>query len=408
MLTGLTRLAAFFGIWKAGGGYVPLDPGLPPDRLRYMIADAGLALIVADSVCAEALPESPAAVVRLDDGLPPAPGTEAGPPAEVGVTPANVAYVIYTSGSTGQPKGVMVEHRQAVNFIHATIEPWQIGPSDVVLQYSACTFDVSIMDTYMPLACGARVVLAEAETLRTPRRLIALIRDRAVTCVIITPSVASLLGDGQFPHLRLLLTGGEEMPSELAVRWRDRPGLHFVNGYGPTEVTVLATYQELSADSPLPPSFGLPMANYTAYLLDDYLNPVPVGVVGELYLGGASVARGYLNRPELTAPILKARFIDDPFATAGPDVADKPRLYKSGDLCYRRPDGSLVFVGRADHQVKLRGLRIELGEIETTLAAHPQIDKAVVLVTTSPAGDKDLTAYLCPAPVQQPATPRAR
>jgi amino acid adenylation domain-containing protein len=417
MLTGLTRLAAFIGIWKAGGGYVPLDSGLPADRLSYMIADTGMALIVADAVGAAALPDSAAAVLRLDDGQFDDSGAAAGPPPEAGVTPANVAYVIYTSGSTGQPKGVMVEHRHAVNFIHGTIEPWQIGPSDVVLQFSAFTFDVSIMDTYVPLACGARVVLADAETLHTPRRLIALMRDRAVTCVFMTPSVANLLGEGPFPHLRVLLCGGEQLPTELALRWRGRPGVHFINGYGPTEATVIATYQEQFPRSPLPPSIGLPSANYTAYLLDDHLNPVPAGVIGELHLGGASIARGYLNLPELTA----ARFIKDPFAPDGAALdeagADRPgidspgvdrgrpdggRLYKTGDLCYRRPDGSIVFVGRADHQVKLRGLRIELGEIETTLTAHPQIDMAVVTVITSPSGDQDLTAYLGPTADQIP------
>ena len=237
-------------------------------------------------------------------------------------------------------------------------------------------------------------------------------RDRAVTCVFMTPSVANLLGEGPFPQLRVLLCCGEELPVELALRWRGRPGLHFVNGYGPTEVTVIATYQEHFPQAPLPPSIGLPAANYTAYLLDDHLNPVPAGVIGELHLGGASVARGYLNRPELTA----ARFIKDPFAPNGTtfdDVGgdfpgadrrrpDSGRLYKTGDLCYRRPDGSIVFVGRVDHQVKLRGLRIELGEIETTLTAHPQIDKAVVIVTTSPSGDQDLTAYLGPTAGQTP------
>lgn len=391
MPTGLTRLAAFLGIWKAGGGYVPLDPGLPQDRLSYMIADTGMRLIVADAVGAAALPESAAVIFRLDDDQFDGSGAAAGPPPEIGVTPANVAYVIYTSGSTGQPKGVMVEHRHAVNFIHAAIEPWQIGPSDAVLQFSAFTFDVSIMDTYVPLACGARTVLADAETLHTPRRLIALMHDRAVTCVFMTPSVASLLGEGPFPQLRVLLCAGEEMPTDLALRWRGRPGLQFINGYGPTEVTVLATYQEQFPQSPLPPSIGLPMANYTAYVLDDHLNPLPVGVIGELHLGGASVARGYLNRPELSA----ARFIKDPFSPDG-------RLYKTGDLCYRRPDGSIVFAGRVDYQVKLRGLRIELGEIETNLAAHPQIDQAVVIVTTSPSGDQNLTAYLCPVADQLP------
>ncbi len=382
MPASLTRLAAFLGIWKAGGGYVPLDPAFPPERLGYLIGDTGMRVVVTDEASARCLPESlglpgtRVGVLLLGDPA----DLPAAPAAPSAVTPSNVAYVLYTSGSTGQPKGVVIEHRHAVNFLHAMIGRWQVGPADVVLQFSAFTFDVSVLDTFMPLLAGAKVLLASADTLHTPRRLVALMRDRAVTSAMLTPSAAATLLDGaDLPQLRILMFGGEELPSELVLRWR-RPGLAVVNIYGPTEVTVVSTYAELTADAQLPPSIGFPTPNYQAYVLDAHLNPVPAGVLGELHLGGASVGRGYLNRPELTS----ARFIDDPFRPGG-------RLYKTGDLCFRRRDGSIMFVGRADHQVKVRGLRIELGEIEATLADCPGVDQAVVL-----ASSDTLTAYVRP------------
>ncbi len=303
------------------------------------------------------------------------PEPAAGPQA-CAATPASTAYVLYTSGSTGQPKGVVVEHRQAANLLHAIADAWQVGPADLVLQLSAFTFDVSVLDTFLPLIAGARVVLASAETLHTPRRLTALMRDRAITVVSTTPAVLELLRRRDFPALRMLMCGGEDFSAELAIRWR-RPGLSLFNAYGPTEATVLATYARLTAGTPLPPPIGRPRANYLAYVLDEHLSPVPVGVIGELHLGGAGLARGYLNRPGLSA----SRFIASPFVPGG-------RLYRTGDLCFRRPDGDLVFAGRTDHQVKIRGLRIELGEVEAALAAHPLVARAVVTATTSPAGDQ--------------------
>ncbi len=206
--------------------------------------------------------------------------------------------------------------------------------------------------------------------------------------MLLPPAVLSLLDDEPFPALRVLLTGGEELPGELARRWRGRD-LTFVNAYGPTEATVMATYQVLDSGSPVPPPIGRAnRPNYQVYVLDPQLSPVPAGVIGELHVGGAGVARGYLNRPELT----RERFIPDPFSeTPG------ARLYKTGDLVRRRPDGAIVFVGRIDDQVKIRGLRIELGEIEAALLAHPGVAQAVATVVTGPAGDRQLAAYLRPA-----------
>jgi amino acid adenylation domain-containing protein len=396
MHTHLARLAALLGTWKAGAGYVPLDPALPPGRLAFMITDTAMTTILADHASTAALPPDLSATIITLQGhdtsqdAGPDPGTGRH---DTGVTPASVAYVIYTSGSTGPPKGVVVEHRQAGNFLHGMTGAWHITPDSAVLGFAAFTFDVSVMDMFMPLLAGARVILAAPATLHSPPRLAALIRDRHITFACLPPAVLALLPGEQFPHLRTLLSAGEELTSDLLRAWL-RPGLEIYNGYGPTEASIGSTFMKLDASTPLPPPIGRPKPNYRAYVLDGYLNPVPVGVTGELHIGGAGVARGYLNRPDLT----KERFIPDPF-TPG------QRLYKTGDLVRRRPDGTIAFGGRADHQVKIRGLRIELGEIETALTTHPAITQAVVTVTTTPGGDRQLTAYARPESGQPRPTP---
>jgi amino acid adenylation domain-containing protein len=387
MRTGPRRLAVLLGIMKAGGGYVPLDPALPGERLSFMIADTGMTVILTDAASAESVPAAAdVTVVGLDDEWDRITGLDGSDLAGTGVTPENVAYVIYTSGSTGRPKGVVIEHRNAVNSLHSMIGHWQIGPGDAVLQFASFAFDASVMDMFMPLLAGGRVVLAPTQTLHSPPRLAALLRDARVILACLPPAVLDLLPAGEYPDLRVLMAGGDELRAEVARRWI-RPGLRLINVYGPTETTVNATYAELDAATVMPPPIGFPARpNYQAYVLDPHLNPLPAGVTGELHIGGASVARGYLSRPELTSE----RFIPDPFNPG-------QRLYKTGDLCRRRPDGSIAFTGRIDNQVKIRGLRIELGEIETVLAAHPAIALAVATVVTSPAGDKELAAYLRPA-----------
>jgi amino acid adenylation domain-containing protein len=393
MATGLPRLAALLGIWLAGGGYVPLDPAAPADRLAFMIADTAMPVILTDDASAANLPApgqpaTDALVLNLDAEPDAISRLDSTGPAGAGVRPENVAYVIYTSGSTGQPKGVVIEHRQAMNFLHGLVSNWAVTPRDAVLAFSSLTFDASVIDLFTPLLAGARVVLAPPETRHSPPRLAALLRSAGITFVLLPPAVLSLLDDEPFPALRVLLTGGEELPGELARRWAGRD-LTFVNAYGPTEATVMATYQVLDSGSPVPPPIGRAnRPNYQVYVLDPQLSPVPAGVIGELHVGGAGVARGYLNRPELT----RERFIPDPFSeTPG------ARLYKTGDLVRRRPDGAIVFVGRIDDQVKIRGLRIELGEIEAALLAHPGVAQAVATVVTGPAGDRQLAAYLRPA-----------
>ncbi len=376
------RLAVLLGIMKAGGGYVPLDPALPDERLSYMVEDTGMPVIVADAASEPRLPATAATVVSLDREWAEITALDA---ADLGLeTPvASVAYVIYTSGSTGRPKGVVVEHRQAVNHALGMIRHWPVSPDDRVLQFASLNFDVSVMDMFVTLLSGARAVVAPTETLHSPPRLAELMRERRVTFASLPPAVVNLLSGQEFPDLKILMPAGEALSPELVRAWV-RPGLRLVNGYGPTEDTVIATFAELDG-TVLPPPIGRPVANAQAYVLDRYLNPVPVGVVGELHMGGAGVTRGYLNAPELT----EQRFVPDPFS-------DEPgaRLYKTGDLVRRLPGGDIVYLGRVDGQVKIRGLRVELGEIETGLLSHPAVAQAVVVVAEDRSGERQLVGHV--------------
>jgi amino acid adenylation domain-containing protein len=388
MGTSLRRLAALLGVWKAGGGYVPLDPALPPERLAFMTADTGMRVVLTDDASVARMPAGDGtAVVSLDADWERARALDDSDLTDTGVTPRHIAYVIYTSGSTGQPKGVMVEHGQVIHFLHGMARHWRIGPGSAVLQFAAFTFDVSVMDMFMPLLGGARVVLAAPETLHSPPRLAALIRDARITFACLPPSVLNLLIGQDFPDLRTLLSSGEELSSDLLKAWL-HIGADIYNGYGPTECSIGSVFMKLEPSTPLPPPIGRPKPNYRAYVLDAHLNPLPAGVTGELHIGGPGVSRGYLNRPGLT----RERFVPDPFSGDSGS-----RLYKTGDLARRRPDGTLVFAGRIDNQVKIRGLRVEPGEIEAALAGHPDVAQAVVTVVADQAGVQHLAGYLRPA-----------
>jgi amino acid adenylation domain-containing protein len=391
MQPSIDRLVALLGILKAGGGYLPLDPALPEQRLSFMLADAAAPVVITDPASRPSLPPTDAVLLEVAAAEPVDSATagEAARPAG-----CHVAYVIYTSGSTGQPKGVLVEHRNAVNLVAGQIDYWRLGTADRVLQFSSLNFDVSVLDTFAALCSGATLVLASQQTKLSPPRLGALMREQRVSFASLSPAMLSLLADQEFPDLRVLISAGEELRSELAMSWL-RPGLRLCNGYGPTEATVLSAFAEIDAGL-LPPPIGRPPANYQAYVLDPQLNPVPVGVLGELHIGGAGVTRGYLNRPELTAE----RFVEDPFSRA-----PGARLYKTGDLVKRLPDGNLLFLGRIDGQVKLHGQRIELGEIESALVRLPGVRHAIVLLDEGSTADRQLVGYLSRAPgaVLEPA-----
>ena len=388
----LEMVVGVLAVLKAGGAYVPLDPAYPAERLSFMLADSAPVVVlthgavqasVRDLLQAPAVPvvDLQANAARWEDA------SEENPD-RGDLTPAHLAYVIYTSGSTGQPKGVMVEHRGICNLLSWGQCYYQLHPDDVVLQMTPYNFDVSVWEFFWPLLTGAKLVMAQADGHKDPQYLHDVIQEQAVTTLQLVPSLLQLfIGHDETPKctsLRRVFCGGEALPGWLARRARERlPGAEIHNHYGPTEATVDVTAWAATADV-LPGNLpiGRPIANTRIYILDAQLDPVPVGVAGELYIGGAGVARGYLNRPELTAE----RFIPSPFVAGD-------RLYKTGDLGRYLPDGTIEFLGRNDFQVKIRGFRIELGEIEARLGQHSGIREAVVLAREDVPGEKRLVAY---------------
>jgi amino acid adenylation domain-containing protein len=383
----LEMIVGLLGILKAGGAFVPLDPSYPKERLAFMLEDSRVGVLLAQRHLSDRLPSSRAEVVYLDSGEEESEGSET---PDSGVTPRNLAYVIYTSGSTGKPKGVMVEHRGLTNMAEAQLKTFGVGPRDRVLQFSSLSFDISIWDIVLALNAGATLCLEPAPALRPGSGLTRLLAERGVTVVTLLPSVLATLSPEELLDLRLVIAGAEVCPAEVAARWV--PGRRFVNGYGPTEATIWATYADCRDGSRRPP-IGRPIANTQTYVLDSHLQPVPVGVSGELYIGGVGLARGYLGRPDLTAE----RFIPDPFGAAG------GRLYRTGDVVRHLPNGNIEFLGRADLQVKVRGYRIELGEIESAIAESPQVREAVVALRESRGSEKRLVAYVVPAEPHAPS-----
>jgi amino acid adenylation domain-containing protein len=371
-------IAGLLGVLKAGGAYVPLDPTYPAERLAFMMEDARLSVLVTQRSLSERLPASDAARVFIGQGGEELTGPSTAP--HSGVGPGHAAYVIYTSGSTGRPKGVIVEHRSVSNLLATQPQVLPLGPGDTMLQAASVSFDMAVQEIFSPLVSGATLCLARRESLVPGPELARLLRERRISAVILSPSALAALPEGEYPDLKAVMVGGEASPESLVARWS--VGRRYINGYGPTEATIYATCGLCTAGAPV--TIGRPIGNVRIYLLDARLQPVPRGVAGELYIGGAGLARGYLGRPELTAE----RFIPDPFsATPG------ARLYRTGDVARYLPDGQLEFLGRVDQQVKVRGFRIELGEIEAALGASPDVREGVVLVREEPSGGKFLVAY---------------
>ncbi|MFI5527229.1 amino acid adenylation domain-containing protein [Kitasatospora sp. NPDC051853] len=376
---------ALLAVLKAGGAFLPLDPAYPAERLRHMLADAGTTVVLSAEV---PLPEGATGRVELLD---PAAYRELptwAPPVTAG--PENLAYVIYTSGSTGLPKGVGVPHRGALNLRHAQLEPLDVRPGDRVLQFASPSFDASVWEVLMALTNGAELVLPPAGT--DPGDL----RRQAplVTHMTLPPSLLDRLDPADFPQLRVLVSAGEAVSAEQAARWAAHTT--FVNAYGPTETSVCATLTPIPAGAGGRPSIGGPVANVRVHVLDEELHPLPDGVPGELYVAGPCLARGYLGRPAMTAE----RFVPDPFATE-----PGARLYRTGDVVSRQADGTLQYLGRRDHQVKVRGLRAEPGEIENLLLTHPAVAAAVVTVHRPGTADATLVAHVRTEPGHPAATP---
>lgn len=383
----LDLIVGLLGILKAGGVYVPLDPAYPPDRLAFMLADAAPAVLVTHRQYRAQLSTATPLVLLDDDAAQLAQQPRTCPNSKV--TADNLAYVIYTSGSTGRPKGVLLEHRGLANLAQAEIAAFGVQPGHRVIQLASSNFDASIWEIAMTLCAGATLVLADTADLLPGPVLTQLLQQQAITHASIVPTALALLEPADLPDLQTLIVGGEACPAALAAQWI--PGRRFFNVYGPTEITVCATIMDCAAwhDHQQPPPIGRPLANTQLYILDQHLQPVPVGVPGELYVGGVGVARGYLNRPELT----QERFISNPFEQIRTSAGGSARLYRTGDLVRWQPNGNIDYLGRVDQQVKLRGFRIELGEIETVLTQHPAVQEAVVILREEPGGAR-LTAYV--------------
>ncbi|MET9660090.1 non-ribosomal peptide synthase/polyketide synthase [Streptomyces sp. NPDC006510] len=387
-------LVALLAVAKAGAGYVPLDPGLPADRIAFLLDDARPVLVLATGP-ADGLPgpvTGPAELAAACAGLPD--GNLTQDERDRPLRPGHPAYAIHTSGSTGLPKGVLVTHANLANLAADHIARFGITAGSRVLQAVSTNFDPSLADVAMALLSGGTLVLPPAVGL-TGEQLAAVLEREAVTHVMLAAPVAATLPDRALPALRALVLGGESLSRSLVARFAE--GRQVFNAYGPTETTVAAT-----VSAPLAPVGGVPpigrqIRGAAVYVLDGALRPVPEGTVGELYVAGAGVARGYLNRPGLTGQ----RFVADPF------TGDGARMYRTGDLVRRRADGDLEFTGRADQQVKLRGFRIELGEIESVLADCPGVARAAVVVREDRPGARRLVAYLVPTDGHEPVDPRA-
>ncbi len=377
----LEMIVAILGVLKAGGAWLPLAVDQPAERMAFLLQDACPKVLVSNSQWRVRLPEAaqPCTTLDLDD-----PSLDQESDANLANTaqPGNLAYVIYTSGSTGRPKGVMVEHRSAVNLACAQAKLFGVRAGTRVLQAAAPTFDAAVSEILVTLLHGGNLLLARREQLLGPD-LAELLRAGEVQVVTLPPSVLATVPECALPALHTLAVAGEACPAELARRWS--VGRRMLNAYGPTEATVCATAGDCDGHGRV--TIGRPIDNVRIYIVDGQMRPVPVGVPGELLIGGVGVARGYLQRPELT----RERFLADPFVKA-----DGARVYRSGDRARYLADGRIEYLGRLDRQVKIRGFRIEPGEIEAALVEQGQVREAVVVDREDTPGHRRLVAYVTP------------
>lgn len=391
----LEMIIGVLGILKAGGAYVPIDPAYPSECIAYMLDDSHLPILLTQQKLVASLQNHQAQVICLDsDWEEISKGSELAPQSDV--TPENLAYVIYTSGSTGKPKGVTIQHQSLVNYIHAVSIEYEIDKCDRILQFASISFDVSAEEIYTSLTSGATLMLRTDSMLDSTEQFLQKCIDWELTVLVLPTAywheLTAFLSQEKFvlpPSLRLVVIGGEQALTERWNTWLEYVGIQvrLLNNYGPTEATIGATIYDLSKTDPtlthLP--IGRPICNVQTYILDRYLQPVPVGVLGELHIGGVGLARGYLNRPDLT----NEKFIPNPFSN-DPNY----RLYKTGDLVRYLPDGNIEYLGRIDNQVKIRGFRIELGEIEATLSQHPDVQEVAVICREDIPSNKRLVAYV--------------
>lgn len=382
----LDMIIGLLGIMKSGAAYVPIDPAFPSERVKAILNDSGVQTIVTQAHLAFDLRAHVRQVLCIDiewDEV----AVKGGESPETKTPPNSLAYVIYTSGSTGQPKGVQVEHRALVNLLCSMKNEPGMSETDVLIAVTTLSFDIAGLELFLPLITGAKVIVASREVASDGNALMDLIERSRATMMQATPATWRLLLEAEWKGSNAfkILCGGEALPRDLANELISRSGSLW-NMYGPTETTIWSSICQIdSTDGPV--FLGDPIANTQLHVLDENLEPLPVGVAGELHIGGDGLARGYFNRPELTA----AKFIPNPFVSGG------GKLYKTGDLVRRREDGNIEFLGRIDHQVKVRGYRIELGEIESALLEHPAVENAVVAAREDSPGNKRLAAYVIPA-----------
>jgi amino acid adenylation domain-containing protein/non-ribosomal peptide synthase protein (TIGR01720 family) len=391
-------IVAILGVLKAGAGYVPLDPAYPEQRLGFLLADSAASLLITQSHLLDRLPATKPQTVCLDLELPVMSAEPDGPP-PIRSMPQSIAYVIYTSASSGPPKGVAIQHESVRNYAEYVADEMTIGPSDRVLQFASISFDASIEEIFPTLTSGATLVLRTETMMNSVAQFFEKCQEWAVTVVSLPTAywhevaLAMTRNEVELPAtIRLVLVGGEKARPDQLANWRQRASakVRLMNGYGPTETTVVATFCDLTGKSPgfeqpTTVSIGRPIRNTQVYVLDQLMQPLPVGVSGELYIGGIGLARGYINRSDLTAE----RFVPDPF---GPESGS--RLYRTGDRVRWLADGALEFCGRIDDQVKIRGYRVELGEIEGVLARHPAVREAIVVLREGHTESQHLAAYV--------------
>ncbi len=376
----LLMVIGLLGILKAGGAYVPLDPEYPQERLSFMLEDAQVSVLLTQQRLVDKLPEDQANLVCLDEVWEQIIHNNQDNPVSK-VRAFHLANVIYTSGSTGKPKGVMVEHTGLCNLAQAQIQTFGLHSSSRVLQFASLSFDASIWEVVMALGSGATLYLGTKDSLLPGIPLIERLRNYCITHITLPPSALAVMPIEELPALQTMIVAGEACSVELIRQWS--ANRDFFNAYGPTEATVCATIAKCT-DGDEKISIGRAIANTQIYILDEYLQLVPVGVPGELHIGGVGLARGYLNRPELT----QERFITNPFCSG--------RLYKTGDLARYLADGNIEYLGRIDNQVKIRGFRIEVGEIETVLSQHGDVQICCVIAREETSGNKRLVAYVVP------------
>ncbi len=392
----LEMVIGLLGILKAGGAYVPLDPSYPQNRLNFMLEDTKAPILLTQSSLKTVFKDYQGTILLLDEDWKQINHNPTSNPPIIN-SPHHLVYLIYTSGSTGKPKGVMIEQKNLTNYCRWAIDYYGITKNDKILQNASLSFDLSIEEIFLALLTGAKLVLPTLDNYKDQSSFVSLLNKEEITVIDMVPSaIQTFLGQNKnnaLSSLRLIISGGAEISPSIknnVVKYIKDIDLH--NSYGPTETTICTTVFHCTHNAScerIP--IGKPIWNASLYIFDPYLNPVPIGIAGELYIGGDGLARGYLNQEKLTAE----KFIPNPFQTAKERRKSKnTRLYKTGDLARYLPDGNIEFIGRIDHQVKIRGYRIELGEVEFALLQHPQVKDSIVIAREDIPGDRRLVAYL--------------